>query len=316
MSGPHAIRPPAIRGVLSASFTAFRTGGTVDLPRTADHAVHLLATGCDAIAPLGTTGEANSLSLRERTAVLEALVERGADPLRMVPGTGVCSVPETVELTRHAHDCGVRTVLLLPPFYYPSPGEDGLFAHYAQVLDGCALPDLRVWLYHIPQMSGVPITHGLIARLADSHPGMVAGVKDSGGDLDHMRGLIAAFPDLAVFAGADHLLGPLLRAGGAGCITATANLIAPWLAELARGIAAGLPPERTRAAEERIAAARALFQRWPQIPALKAAQARLTGHAEWGLLRPPWMPLGAAEREALHPALHDLIETSLTEISA
>lgn len=305
-----------IRGVLSASFTAFHADGTVDLARTAGHAAHLLANGCDAIAPLGTTGEANSLSLRERMAVLEALVERGADPLRMVPGTGVCSVPETVELTRHAYECGVRTVLLLPPFYYPQPTEDGLFAHYARVLDGCARPGLAVWLYHIPQMSGVPITHGLIARLERSHPGTVTGVKDSGGDLDHMRGLIAAFPQLAVFAGADHLLGPLLRAGGAGCITATANLIAPRLAELARAIAAGLPPERTRAAEEGIAGARALFQRWPQIPALKAAHAHLTGHAEWALLRPPFLPLGASERDDLHAALPDLIDPPLTEVSA
>lgn len=307
---------PPIRGVLSASFTAFRVGGAVDLARTAAHAVRLLATGCDAIAPLGTTGEANSLSLRERKAVLEALVDGGADPLRMVPGTGVCSVPETVELTRHAHDCGVRTVLLLPPFYYPSPSEDGLFAHYARVLDACDLPDLRVMLYHIPQMSGVPITHGLIARLARSHPGMVTGVKDSGGDLDHMRGVIAAFPDLAVFAGADHLLGPLLRAGGAGCITATANLIAPRLAALARDIAEGASPERTQAAEQRIGEARALFQRWPQIPALKAAHARLTGAAEWAFVRPPWLPLGADERETLDAALPDLIDPSLPEVPA
>ncbi len=308
--------PSPIRGVLSASFTAFRTDGSVDLARTAMHAAHLLDTGCDAIAPLGTTGEANSLSLRERKAVLEALVDGGADPLRMVPGTGVCSVPETVELTRHAHDCGVRTVLLLPPFYYPTPGEDGLFAHYARVLDACAVPGLRVMLYHIPQMSGVPVTHGLIARLARSHPGIVTGVKDSSGDLDHMQGLIAAFPQLAIFAGADHLLGPLLRAGGAGCITATSNLIAPSLAALARDIAAGASPKQTAAAEQRIGEARALFQRWPQIPALKAAHARLTGIADWAVVRPPWMPLAGEQRVALHDALPDLIQSFLPEVPA
>ncbi|WP_347304561.1 dihydrodipicolinate synthase family protein (plasmid) [Croceibacterium sp. TMG7-5b_MA50] len=305
-----------IRGVLSASFTAFDSDGALDLPRTAAHAAHLLTHGCDAIAPLGTTGEANSLSGTERRRVLEALVAGGADPLRMVPGTGVCSLPETIELTRHAYDCGVRTVLLLPPFYYPDPSEDGLFAHYSRVLDGCALPGLTVWLYHIPQMSGVPITHGLIAGLAASHPGTVTGVKDSSGDLDHMRGLIAAFPDLAVFAGADHLLGPLLRAGGAGCITATSNLIAPELAALAADIAAGAGEERTRVAEQRIGATRALFQRWPQIPALKAAHAIRTGHAGWAALRPPWLPLTNAEQAELSRALADLTEPSLPELSA
>ena len=296
-----------IRGVFSASFTAFHADGAVDYARTAAHARGLIEAGCDGIALLGTTGEANSLSLAERKAVLEAVVDSGVDPARLVPGTGVCSVPETIELTRHAHDRGVRTVLLLPPFYYPSPSEDGLYAHYARVLDGGAAPGLRVMLYHIPQMSGVPITHGLIERLLVSYPGVVIGVKDSSGDLDHMRGLVATFPGLAIFAGADHLLGPLLRAGGAGCITATSNLIAPWLAALAREIAAGASPEATRAIEGRIAAARNLFQRWPQIAALKAALARRTGIADWAVVRPPWLPIEPREADILHAAMADVL---------
>lgn len=299
-----------IRGVFSASFTAFHADGAVDPARTAAHARGLIEAGCDGVALLGTTGEANSLSLAERKAVLEAAVDAGVDPVRLVPGTGVCSAPETIELTRHAFGCGVRTVLLLPPFYYPSPSEDGLHAHYARVLDAVAAPGLRVMLYHIPQMSGVPITHGLIERLLASHPGVVIGVKDSSGDLEHMCGLVAAFPGLAVFAGADHLLGPLLRAGGAGCITATSNLIAPWLAELAREIAAGAAPDATRLLEERIAAARNLFQRWPQIAALKAAHAARTGHAEWAMVRPPWLPLEPRDAEMLHAAMADVLPDS------
>lgn len=299
--------PLSIRGVFSASFTAFGADGAVDVARTAAHARDLIASGCDGIALLGTTGEANSLSLVERKAVLEAAVDAGADPARLVPGTGVCSAPETVELTRHAYGCGVRTVLLMPPFYYPSPSEDGLYAHYARVLDAVAAPGLRVMLYHIPQMSGVPITHGLIARLLDSHPGVVVGIKDSSGDLDHMRELVAAFPALAVFAGADHLLGPLLRAGGAGCITATSNLIAPWLADLAREIATGASPDATRALEQRIGAARTLFQRWPQIAALKAALAHRTGIADWAVVRPPWLPLEPRNAETLRSAMAEML---------
>lgn len=299
-----------IHGVFSASFTAFDADGAVDPARTAAHARNLIQAGCDGIALLGTTGEANSLSLAERKAVLEAAVDSGVDPARLVPGTGVCSAPETIELTRHAYECGVRTVLLLPPFYYPSPSEDGLYAHYARVLDAVAAPGLRVMLYHIPQMSGVPITHELIGRLLAAYPGVVIGVKDSSGDLEHMRGLVAAFPGLAVFAGADHLLGPLLRAGGAGCITATSNLIAPWLAELARQIAAGATPEATSALEERIGAARNLFQRWPQIAALKAALAHRTGHADWAMVRPPWLPIDPRDAEILHAAMADVLPDS------
>lgn len=302
--------PLPVRGVFSASFTAFHADGAIDPARTATHARGLLEAGCDGIALLGTTGEANSLSLAERKAVLEAVVDGGVDPARLVPGTGVCSAPETIELTRHAYGCGVRTVLLLPPFYYPSPSEDGLHAHYARVLDAVAAPGLRAMLYHIPQMSGVPISHGLIARLLASHPGMVIGVKDSSGDLDHMRGLVAAFPGLAIFAGADHLLGPLMRAGGAGCITATSNLIAPWLAQLAQEIAAGAAPDATRELEDRIAAARDLFQRWPQIAALKTALARRTGQPDWATVRPPWLPIDPREAEILHAAMADVLPDS------
>lgn len=299
-----------IHGVFSASFTAFDAGGAVDPVRTAAHVRDLIAAGCDGVALLGTTGEANSLSLAERKTVLEAVADSGVDPARLVPGTGVCSAPETIELTRHAYGCGARTVLLLPPFYYPSPSEEGLYAHYARVLDAVAAPGLCVMLYHIPQMSGVPITHGLIKRLLVSHPGIVIGVKDSSGDLEHMRGLVAEFPGLAVFAGADHLLGPLMRAGGAGCITATSNLIAPWLAELAREIATGASPSATRALEERITAARNLFQRWPQIAALKAAHALRTGHAGWAVVRPPWLPIDPHQAEALRAAMAEVLPDS------
>lgn len=295
-----------IRGVFSAAFTAFAADGSVDLSRTAAHARNLLAAGCDAVALLGTTGEANSLSGGERRALLDAVIAAGVDPAQLVPGTGVCSIPETIELTRHALASGVRHVLLLPPFYYPAPSEDGLLAFYARVIDACG-PDVRVLLYHIPQMSGVSITHGLLRRLIDAYPGIIVGVKDSSGDLDHMRGLIAAFPGLAVFAGADHLLGPVLRAGGAGCITATSNLIAPWLAALARRIAEGGPEAETQALEDRISAARSLFQRWPQIPALKAAHAQLTGIAAWSVVRPPWLPLDADAASALKAALADML---------
>jgi 4-hydroxy-tetrahydrodipicolinate synthase len=305
----------SLGGVFSAAFTAFDADGTVDIGRTAAHAGDLLEAGCAGVALLGTTGEANSLSLVERKAVLEGAVAAGIDPARLVPGTGLCSAPETIELTRHAYECGVRTVLLLPPFYYPSPSEEGLFAHYARVLDACAVPGLGVMLYHIPQMSGVPITPSLLARLVARFPGVIVGVKDSGGNLDHMLATVRAFPGLAVFAGADHLLGPLLRAGGAGCITATSNLIAPWLAELAREIASGASEEATRPLQDRIATARGLFQRWPQIPALKAAKALISGRAEWAEVRPPWLPLGAEEAANLKAAIDEefpeLLETKV-----
>jgi 4-hydroxy-tetrahydrodipicolinate synthase len=292
-----------IEGVFAAAFTAFADDGAVDAARTARHACSLLDQGCDGIALLGTTGEANSLSLTERRFVLETAIEAGIPPHQLLPGTGVCSVPGTVELTRHARSLGVAAVLLLPPFYYPDPSEAGLVAHYSRVIDGVADGGLRVLLYHIPQNTGVPITPRLIAVLDQRFPGVIAGVKDSGGDLDRMHGLVTAFPHLAILAGADPLLAPLLRAGGAGCITATSNLIAPLLAELRDRVRAGQGSAETAELERRIAEARGLFQRWPQIPALKAAQAAITGERAWGNVRPPLLPLDERGRDALVSAM-------------
>lgn len=290
-------------GVFVASFTALGEDGSVDAARTAAHAQRLIDQGCDGIALLGTTGEANSLSLDERKRVLESAIEAGVPPRRLLPGTGVCSVPESIDLTRHAHALGVEAVLLLPPFYYPDPSEAGLVAHYSRILDSVAGDGLRVLLYHIPQMTGVPITPALIATLDRRFPGVVAGIKDSSGDRARIEGLIRSFPDLAIFAGADNLLAPVLRAGGAGTISATSNLVAPLLVGLRDRIAAGENQAATADLEATIAAARNLFRRWPQIPALKAAHAAITGDPAWHHVRPPLMPLDADQNDELVAAM-------------
>ena len=290
-------------GVFSAAFTAIGPDGAIDLRRMEAHCRRLLDEGCDGIALLGTTGEANSLAGRERMALLEAMVAAGIPAARLAPGTGLCSVTETVDLTRHALALGVRTVLLLPPFYYKDPNPAGLLEHYSRVIDAVGDPAARVVLYHIPQMTAVPIGHELIAKLRDRFGATIAGVKDSSGDLAHMEQLVGAFPGLAVFAGADHLLGPLLRAGGAGCITATSNLIAPLLAQLHAAAASGADPASYAALEQRIATIRSLFQRWPQIPALKAALAMRTGEPDWECVRPPMLPLDAAQKTEMRTAM-------------
>lgn len=307
----------SIEGIYCASFTAFGPDGAVDHARSAAHAAALVESGCDGVALLGTTGEANSLSTAERMALLEAVVAAGLPPERLLPGTGLCSVPETVALTRHALNCGVRTVLLLPPFYYAAPSQEGLLAHYSRVLDDVADDRLCVLLYNIPQMTGVSIEPGLIEQLRRRFPGTVVGIKDSSGDLDRMTALVEQFPGFSVLAGADPLVGPLLRAGGAGGITATANLIAPLLARLYRRIRAGDDAAATTALEQRIADARALFQRWPQIPALKAGHALLSGEPGWARVRPPMMPLGTDDSAALEQALAaSELQPQATEMNA
>ncbi len=287
------------RGVFSAALTPITANHTPDAALFVTHCQRLLAEGCDGIAMLGTTGEANSFAADERRALLEAVVAAGIAPDRLLPGTGVAALAETVALTRHALSLGVTTVVMLPPFYYKGVTEDGLFAAYDEVVQRIADPRLRIVLYHIPQMSAVPIPFPVIVRLREAHPGVFTGIKDSAGDLAHMEALVAAFPGLAVLAGADPLMLPLLRRGGAGCITATSNLVASDLAFVFRHFADPAQAAAVEAAQARIVAMRNRASRFAQMASLKALLAHRTGEEGWHRLRPPLLPLSAAERSAL-----------------
>ena len=282
-------------GVFSAAVSPVHTDLTPNLPAFAEHCQRLLAEGCDGVALLGTTGEANSFSGNERRAMLEAVIGSGVSPDKLLPGTGVASFMETVELTKHALSLGVTTVVMLPPFYYKNVTDDGLFAAYAAVVERVADARLRVVLYHIPMFSAVPIPQTVIARLRDAFPGVFVGLKDSSGDLANMVSLVEAFPGFAVLAGADPLMLPLLRKGGAGCITATSNLVAADLAFIFHNYTDAAQVDAVEAAQARVVAARNRVSQFAQIASIKTLLAQKTGRSDWGMVRPPLLPLTEQE---------------------
>ena len=183
-----------LTGVFCAALTPLDGDGNPDQAAFRAHCRWLLDEGCTGIAMLGTTGEANSFSSEERKTLLEAALAAGIKPGELLPGTGVAAVTETAELTKHALSVGVTSVVMLPPFYYKGVSEDGLVAAYSEIVDRIADDRLRVVLYHIPQMSAVPITHDAIARLRDRYPGTFVGIKDSAGDLVNMKAMVERFP--------------------------------------------------------------------------------------------------------------------------
>jgi 4-hydroxy-tetrahydrodipicolinate synthase len=286
-------------GVFSAALTPLDPNLNPDHGRFVAHCHRLLAEGCDGIAMLGTTGEANSFGLDERRALLEAALSGGVAPHQLLPGTGVAALTDTVALTKHALAHGVTTVVMLPPFYYKGVTEDGLFASYAEVVERVGDSRLRVVLYHIPQMSAVPISFPLIARLRARYPGVFTGIKDSSGDFANMQALVREFPGLSVLAGADPLMLPLLREGGAGCITATSNLVAAELAFVFRHFADPAKAGEVEAAQARIVAARNKASRFAQMASLKVMLGAKLGDAGWHRLRPPLVPLSPEETAAL-----------------
>jgi len=284
-----------ITGVYCAAVTPVTDDLAPDHAAFVAHCRRLLDDGCDGIAMLGTTGEANSFSSTERRALLEAAIAGGIPAERLLPGTGVAALTETVELTRHALSLGVNRVVMLPPFYYKGISDDGLFASYAEIVERIGDARLQVVLYHIPQFSAVPITFPVIARLRARYPAVFVGLKDSAGELDHMVALVEAFPGFAVLAGADPLMLPLLRKGGAGCITATSNLVARDLAFIFRHHADPARAADVDEAQARVVAMRGRVSKFAQIASIKALIASQTGHASWRKLRPPLLALSDAE---------------------
>jgi 4-hydroxy-tetrahydrodipicolinate synthase len=284
-----------IAGVFCAAATPIREDGSPDLGRLAKHAAQLIADGCQGVALLGTTGEANSFSVAERQQIVEAALDAGIAPDRLMPGTGTCAITDTVALTKHALSLGVTKFVMLPPFYYKLPSDDGLFAAYSAVIEKVADPRLRVVLYHIPQMSAVPLGLPLIERLVSRYPETIVGIKDSSGDFANMEQIVRALPGFRVLAGADPLMRPLLEIGGAGCITAASNLIAAELAIVFRYYAEPLRRTEVEAAQEQIVRMRAIFTRYAPIPAIKAALARRYRDPAWARVRAPLMPLDSAQ---------------------
>lgn len=288
-----------IRGVFCAAATPVRADLTPDHAAFVQHCRTLLEEGCDGVALLGTTGEANSFSAAERQALLEAVVKGGVEANKLLPGTGVAAITETVELTQHALSLGVKTVVMLPPYYYKNVPDEGVFAAYAAIVERIADPRLRVILYHIPQFTAVPIAHDVIERLRERFPGTFIGLKDSSGDFANMQALVKRFPGFSVLAGADPLMLPLLRAGGAGCITAASNLAAADLAVVFRHYTDPAREAEVQAAHERAVAVRNRISQFAQIPSVKALLRRKTGIASWGAMRPPLLPLTESEVERL-----------------
>src|SRR5947208_1654487 len=298
--------PTRARGVLAPVVIPFGADLRPDPARFVGHCRWLLEQDVG-LAVFGTNSEANSLTVPEKLALLDALADAGLSRERMMPGTGCCAFPDTVELTRRAVQLGCAGVLMLPPFYYKGVSDDGLFASFAEVIERVGDARLRIYLYHIPPVSNVPISLALIERLLRDYPGTIAGIKDSSGDWSNTRAMLERFQPQGfdVFAGSETFLLATLRGGGAGCITATGNVNPAPIARLAREWGAWEISDADRR-QAALDALRAAFQQFPMIPALKAAIAHYGADPGWVTVRPPLVELDDAQRRTLTRTLDNM----------
>jgi 4-hydroxy-tetrahydrodipicolinate synthase len=286
-------------GIIAACPTPMLADLTVDHELLADHCRWLLANGCGGVALLGSTGEANSFSVMERIEILEKLEIAGIPGDRVIVGTGCCAIPDTVLLTKHALSLGITTVLVLPPFYYKKVDEDGLFDSYGRIITKVDDERLNILLYHNPKVSGIPISSGLIERLISSYPDTVVGMKDSGGDWSHMKGICETFPAFKVFTGSETFLFDILKAGGVGSISATLNVTAKPAAEIIKKQGSGEAPSL----QKKLSQLRSIFEHYPLIAGVKYILSRISSNSHWTNLRPPLSPLTKKDADHLTRAL-------------
>ncbi len=263
----------------------------------AAHCRRLLDRGVDGLALFGTTGFGPVLPTSQRKDVLEALIEAGIDPKRLLVGTSAASLADSIALTRHAASAGCAGCFVMPPFFFPEGRHDGILEFYTRIIDGTRDDRLRLYLYNIPAFHPSPIPVDLLGKLHTRFPATVAGIKDSSGDRAYLHELLKTHPQLEVFTGIEPLLPEAIDAGAAGAISGVANLVPALLRQLC---SPDTNPDRPASLSQATELVRAL----PSdaiLPALAELMAALSGEPTWQTLPPP---LQSIPREVLDPLTH------------
>ena len=290
---------PVFARVVAAVATPFLPDDRVDPGRLLAHCRWLLAEGCDGLLLFGSTGEATSLTAAEKYRIIDHLTANGISPAKLLIGSGCCALEDTLDLTRHAIAAGTAGVLVLPPFFFKNIADEGLLRYYGELIERTADDRLALYLYHFPQTSQVSISLDLTRDLVKRYPGAIRGYKDSSGDWANTEKFLKAFPDLAIYSSTEARIADVLRLGGAGCVSATANVQPRAIRKVVE--AAGTAAEA--ALQKEVAACRNAFQGLSVVPAVKAALESLHNDPVWSRMRSPLTPLEPETRAALLSAI-------------
>ena len=292
-----------IKGLIAPILTPFDRQLKLDQMMYNDLAKDLLNNGCSGLAPFGTTGEALSVGNDERMDALEGLIKSGIDPDILIPGTGLCNLPDTIKLTKHAIDMGCHGVMTLPPFYFKGMTDDGLFEHFEKLIEGVNTNKLKIYLYHIPQVCGVGLSIDLVQKLKSSFPETIVGIKDSSGVWENTEALLK-IKDLIVYPGAELPVIEAIKLGAPGCISATANLNSKDIASVIE-LCHSENWDEAEKLQKKVKSVRLLFQDYAPIPAQKALLAIQTKNPMWNNLRPPFQQISKEKSAELANTLRD-----------
>lgn len=274
-----------IKGLIAPILSPFDNDLKFNQNMYNDLAHDLLENGCSGLAPFGTTGEALSLSNKERMNALEGLLNSGIKANQLIPGTGLCNFPDTVMISKHALDLGCHGVMTLPPFYFKGMSDEGLFDYFEKLIEEINHSKLKIYLYHIPQVSGVGLSIDLVSKLKKSYPDIVVGIKDSSGNWENTKSLLG-IDDLVVYPGAELPVIEAIKLGAPGCISATANLNGGDISKVIN-FCHDNEWEKAEDLHKKVTKVRLLFQDYAPIPAQKGLLAKKTKIGEWLNVRPP-----------------------------
>jgi 4-hydroxy-tetrahydrodipicolinate synthase len=292
-----------IKGLISPILSPFDDSLNFNQEMYNELAKDLLSTGCSGLAPFGTTGEALSVSNDERMQALENLIKSGVSPDKLIPGTGLCNFPDTVKISRHAIELGCKGVMTLPAFYFKDVTDEGLFQYYERLIDEIKHPNLKIYLYHIPQVSGVGLSIPLVKKLRSAYPDIIVGIKDSSGVWENTEQLLS-IDGLIVYPGAELPVIDAIKLGGPGCISATANFNPTNIAKVIE-LSHDRKWDQAEEVHKDVKEVRYLFQDYSAIPAQKAMLAIKYKDKRWKNIRPPLVQISEQRSSELEEKLRN-----------
>lgn len=292
-----------IKGLISPILSPFDDSLNFNQEMYNELAKDLLSTGCSGLAPFGTTGEALSVSNDERMQALENLIKSGVSPDKLIPGTGLCNFPDTVKISRHAIELGCKGVMTLPAFYFKDVTDEGLFQYYERLIDEINHPNLKIYLYHIPQVSGVGLSIPLVKKLRSAYPDIIVGIKDSSGVWENTEQLLS-IDGLIVYPGAELPVIDAIKLGGPGCISATANFNPTNIAKVIE-LSHDRKWDQAEEVHKDVKEVRYLFQDYSAIPAQKAMLAIKYKDKRWKNIRPPLVQISEQRSSELEEKLRN-----------
>ena len=291
-------------GIYTASLTPLTSSYEPNLPALVSHVEQLFESGSDGVAILGSTGEANSLTIEQRLDII-SYCGRTLAPERLMMGTGSCALQDAIRLTQASIEAGVFSVLVIPPFYYKPQSDESVIRYYSELISSVDDSRLRIIFYNFPKLSGYNFSTEILQEFKERFGDIAAGIKDSSGNWENMLSITKNVPNFMVYSGTETLLLNILREGGAGCITASANLLAPEC-QLVYQAWRNDQQNTAEQVQKELTVLRKALESYQFVSELKGLMAEHTGSEHWQEMLPPFIPLLPSQVRELSEKINDL----------